>query len=204
MKTLSIPQLVLACSVLSVGGSAWAADKTGQEVVEQYCAACHVTGKDGAPQIGDAKAWLTRTPKGLAKLAENAISGIGKMPAHGGQPSLTDLEISRAIAYMVSAGMAKDPNKPFASPTTITAEALVQERCITCHGDGKSGAPQMGSLVDWKPRLGKGMNALVDSAIKGHNAMPARAGMNQLSDTDLRSTVMYLVVQSVTFQVSKK
>jgi cytochrome c5 len=113
---------------------------------------------------------------------------------------LTDLEISRAIAFMVSAGKAADPSKPYSSPSTVTAESLVHDRCATCHTTGTSGAPRIGVFEDWKPRLGKGVNALVSSAIKGHKAMPSRAGMDKLSDTDLRNAVTYLVVNSVTYQ----
>jgi cytochrome c5 len=77
-------QGIVSLAVLSLcAAQATAADKTGKEVVEQTCAGCHATGKDGAPKIGDAQAWLSHSKKGLTKLAESAISGIGKMPAQG-------------------------------------------------------------------------------------------------------------------------
>jgi cytochrome c5 len=180
--------------------SATAAEKSGREVVEQTCATCHVSGKDGAPRIGDVAAWTEHSKKGLLKLTESAIAGIGKMPAHGGQPNLSDLEMSRAIAFMVSFGKAVDPSKPYASPTSMTGEKLVQTHCVNCHGDGKDGAPRVDDFNAWKPRLQKGMEGLVKSAISGHKAMPARSGMAQLSDTDLRNAVTYMVVQSATYK----
>jgi len=184
---------------LVAGSAAFGADKTGREVVEQVCAKCHASGANNAPRIGDVKAWTDRAKKGLNKLTEGAIQGIGKMPAHGGQAQLTDLEMSRAVAFMVSFGKAVDPKKPYASPTSVTAEQLVQSHCTTCHGDGKNGAPRINTFADWKPRLGKGLPALVSSAIQGHKAMPARSGMAGLSDTDMRNAVTYLVVQSATY-----
>jgi cytochrome c5 len=188
-------------AVLMLGASnTLAAERTGREVVEQTCATCHTSGKDGAPKIGDVAAWTQHSKKGLAKLTESAIAGIGKMPAHGGQPNLSDLEISRAIAFMVSFGKAVDTNKPYASPTSMTGEQLAQSHCINCHGDGKEGAPRINDFNAWKPRLQKGMTGLVRSAISGHKAMPARSGMAQLSDTDLRNAVTYMVVQSATYQ----
>jgi len=194
-------RLTVALAVLSLMAThSLAAEKTGQEVVEQTCATCHVSGKDGAPKIGDVAAWTQHSKKGLAKLAESAISGIGKMPAHGGQPNLSDLEISRAVAFMVSFGKAVDPTKPYASPTSVTGEKLVQTHCSNCHSDGKEGAPKMNEFNDWKPRLQKGMEGLVKSAISGHKAMPARSGMAQLSDTDLRNAVTYMVIQSATYK----
>ncbi len=199
-------QLMVSVSllVLALGtASAVAADRTGREVVEQTCASCHVSGKDGAPKIGDVAGWTQHTKKGLAKLTESAIAGIGKMPAHGNQPNLTDLEMSRAIAFMVSAGKAPDPTKPYASPTTGTGEQLVQSHCLKCHEAGEDGAPRSNDFSAWKPRLQKGMDGLLRSAISGHKAMPARSGMANLSDTDLRNAVTYMVVQSATFKPSQ-
>lgn len=190
--------VLLSCPLLF--GTALAADKTGQQVVEEVCVGCHLSGKDGAPKIGDVAAWTKHSKNGLIKLTENAITGIGKMPAHGGQPNLTDLEMSRAVAYMVSAGKAADPKKAYASPTRITGEKLVGERCSVCHESGKDGAPRMDDFAAWKPRLSKGVENLVQSAIKGHKAMPSRAGMANLSDSDLRNAVTYLVVQSATYK----
>ena len=190
-----------ALVVLTLGVSnAMAAERTGREVVEQTCATCHTTGKDGAPKIGDVAAWTQHSKKGLAKLTESAIAGIGNMPAHGGQPNLSDLEMSRAIAFMVSFGKAVDPNKPYASPTSMTGEQLVQSHCVNCHSDGTAGAPRIDDFNAWKPRLQLGMDGLVRSAISGHKAMPARSGMAQLSDTDLRNAVTYMVIQSATYK----
>lgn len=194
-----LARAVLAVLALGIS-TAMAADKTGREVVEQVCAACHATGKDGAPMIGDVSAWTQHAKQGLGKLAEHAISGMGKMPAHGGQPALSDLEMSRAIAYMVSSGHAVDPAKPYASPRTVNPEQLVQSHCLICHGDGKEGAPRADDFTAWKPRLQVGVEGLARSAISGHKAMPARAGLNSLSDTDMRNAVIFMIVQSATSQ----
>jgi cytochrome c5 len=206
MRVTELVARSLAAASLSVvvlgASSAVAADKSGRAVVEQVCVACHGTGKDGAPLIGDFAAWTQHTKKGMAKLTESAISGIGKMPAHGGQPNLSDLEISRAIAYMVSAGRIADPSKPYASPSTVSPEQLVEKHCVNCHGVGQAGAPRIGVFADWKPRLANGIEGLVRSAITGHKAMPARSGMAQLSDTDLRNAVTFMVVQSATYKAN--
>jgi len=168
--------------------------------VEHVCAGCHTTGVDGAPRIGDVAAWTQRSKNGLAKLTESAIGGLGKMPAQGGQPNLSDLELSRAIAFMVSFGHAVDPTKPYASPKTVNAEQLVESQCLNCHGTGIAGAPRIDDFAAWKPRLQRGIEGLVKSAISGHKAMPARAGMATLSDTDLRNAVTHMVVQSATYK----
>ena len=100
--------------------------RTGKQVVDEVCAACHASGANGAPRIGDADAWTPRAARGLANLTENAVKGmrnmrahggspgqwrpaaaraqwrVGDMPARGGNPVLTDLEIERAVIYMVN------------------------------------------------------------------------------------------------------
>lgn len=187
-----------AALILSMATHALAAERTGREVVEKTCATCHAAGKDGAPAIGDLAAWAKRAQGGFGKLAEHAIAGTGKMPAHGGQSDLTDLEISRAIAFMASGGRAADPSKPYASPATGTGEQLVNSHCVNCHGSGTDGAPRIGNFAEWKPRLQKGIDGLVQSAISGHKGMPSRAGLAQLSDSDLRNAATYMVVQSAT------
>jgi cytochrome c5 len=197
-------RVTVVATVLSLSFNvAFALEKTGKEVVEKTCSACHADGKDGAPKIGDVAAWTQHSKKGLGKLTESAIAGIGKMPGHGGQPDLTDLEISRAVAFMVSFGHSVDPTKPYASPTTTTSEQLVQIHCTNCHATGQAGAPRINQFSDWAPRLQKGVDGLVRSTITGHKAMPARTGMASLSDTDLRNAVIYMVVQSATYQPKK-
>lgn len=183
-----------AClAVASLWSPAQAADRTGKQVVESVCIQCHGPGKDGAPRIGNAYEWASHAKIGLQKLTENAISGIRKMPAHGGQSSLSDLEISRGVAYMVSNGQANDPERVYAKPNRWSGEFIVSEVCIACHGTGKDGAPKLGDFDAWVPRLKSGLDKLVVSAARGHNAMPARGGMASLSDVEVRSAVAYMV-----------
>ena len=196
----------LALAVLMFGFyslHAEAADRTGKEVVEAVCVACHGSGKDGAPKIGDRQAWIKRASHGLDHLTQDAITGIRRMPAHGGQGSLTDLEISRAVAYMVSDGAAADPDKPYSSPKTLSGEQIVQARCQECHASGANNAPKLGDWEAWKPRLKNGIEALVKSAINGHNAMPARGGMASLSDAEMHAAVEYMVSQAAAKAVGR-
>ncbi|MFN3595417.1 MAG: c-type cytochrome [Thiobacillaceae bacterium] len=77
--------------------------KSGAEVYERYCAACHAEGVLGAPRFGDRKAWRSLIKEGQRMLERTAIRGIRKMPPKGGHPHLTDLEVKRAVAYMANA-----------------------------------------------------------------------------------------------------
>ena len=77
-------------------------EKTGKEVVDAVCSACHGTGALNAPKIGDKAAWGGRIAQGYDTLIKHAISGLKQMPPRGGNPDLTDNEIARAIAFMAN------------------------------------------------------------------------------------------------------
>lgn len=86
-------------------------EKSGKEVVESACAACHASGALGAPKIGDKAAWGRPIATGLPGLTQNAIKGVKQMPPRGGNPDLTDTEIARAIVFMAnqSGGNLQEP-----------------------------------------------------------------------------------------------
>lgn len=77
-------------------------DMTGEEVVNKACNACHGAGLPGIPKIGDNDAWKARIAQGYEALTNNAIQGLRMMPARGGNPDLTDLEMQRAVAFMAN------------------------------------------------------------------------------------------------------
>ncbi len=187
--------LALAAAIFS-STDAWAqpAERSGKDVVDKVCSKCHATGAQGAPKIGDKPAWSKRASQGLSSLTEHALTGIRQMPAHGGSPDLTDFEIKRAVTYMVnqSGGKWVEPISKKSPPAPRTGEEVVKAQCYKCHETGKGGAPKIGDRDAWIPRLKEGLDATVRSAMKGHGGMPARGGMADLSDSELRSAVIYL------------
>ncbi|MFZ9081916.1 MAG: c-type cytochrome [Burkholderiaceae bacterium] len=64
--------------------------------------------------------------------------------------------------------------------------------CAACHTAGVLGAPKMGDAAGWKPRLSAGLDALVNSSLKGKGAMPAQGG-GAYSDEEIRKAVIHLV-----------
>jgi len=73
-----------------------------------------------------------------------------------------------------------------------TGEEVVQKQCSHCHQDGLNGAPRVGDRAAWIPRMSKGLHELVQSAVHGHGAMPARGGMADLSDREIESAIVYM------------
>ena len=177
-----------------VDASAPKVDKTGKEIVEAVCGACHTSGALGAPKIGDKAAWAKLIALGLPRLKEDTIKGIRQMPARGGNPDLSDIEIERAIVYMAdqSGGKWIEPISATAKPAERSGEQIVLAQCGTCHQTGVGGAPKIGDRAAWIPRATRGYDIVVRSAIKGHGGMPARGGMADLTDAEVRSAVTYM------------
>lgn len=78
-----------------------AGPKSGKEVYDSSCAACHGSGVMGAPKLGAAGDWAPRAAKGLDTLYTHAISGFNAMPAKGMCATCSDDEIKGAVKYMV-------------------------------------------------------------------------------------------------------
>lgn len=77
-------------------------EKSGAEVVQAACAACHASGMLNAPKIGDKAQWAPRIALGYKTLVKHAIEGIRGMPARGGNADLTDDEVASAVAEMAN------------------------------------------------------------------------------------------------------
>jgi len=86
----------------AVDANAPKVEKSGEEVFKAACTACHTAGALGAPKFNNKGDWAGRLAQGYDKLVANAISGKNQMPARGGNPDLSDVEIARAVAYMTN------------------------------------------------------------------------------------------------------
>jgi cytochrome c5 len=92
-------QMAQATAAAPAGGGS--SGKSGKEIWQGTCSACHQSGLLGAPKIGDKAAWAPRIAKGLDTLKQHALHGFNNMPAHGGNPSLSDDDVVKALEYMV-------------------------------------------------------------------------------------------------------
>jgi cytochrome c5 len=84
--------------------------RTGEQLYQAACVACHATGAAGAPKLGDNAAWGPRLAQGLSGLLKSSINGKNAMPPKGGSDA-SELELTRAIVYMAnkSGGSLKEP-----------------------------------------------------------------------------------------------
>jgi len=90
--------------------------KTGEQVYQAVCGACHGSGAAGAPKLGDAAAWAPRNKTGYEALLNSALKGKGAMGAQGGG-DYSDYEIARAVVYVANQGGGKfaEPKAPAAA-----------------------------------------------------------------------------------------
>ncbi|HRJ54010.1 MAG TPA: c-type cytochrome [Candidatus Thiothrix moscowensis] len=86
--------------VNAVDKSVAKAARSGEAVYNAVCTSCHSAGVLGAPKIDDKAAWAPRVGNGLDGLMKNAINGLNSMPARGGDPTITDEELTNAVVYM--------------------------------------------------------------------------------------------------------
>ena len=89
--------------------------KTGEQVYQAQCSACHTSGAAGAPKVGDNAAWAPRLAQGFDTLLNSALKGKGAMGPQGGG-DFSDFEIARAVVYLgnQSGGKLAEPKAPAA------------------------------------------------------------------------------------------
>jgi cytochrome c5 len=99
-----------------------AAARTGEQVYQGQCSACHAIGAAGSPKFGDAAAWGPRIATGYDALLHSALNGKNAMPKQGGG-EYADFEVGRAVVYMANHGGAKfdEPKAPEAAASAASA-----------------------------------------------------------------------------------
>jgi cytochrome c5 len=174
-------------------------NRTGAQVVAATCGQCHQTGEGGAPRIGDRAAWTKRVKDGYSVVVQSALRGHAGMPARGGLAELSDVEVRRAVEYMMNSGAAAAaaPTAVAAAPAAAAAKPdgkkLYDTACMACHAAGVAGAPKLGDKAAWAPRIKSGQDALYASALKGKGTMPAKGGNPATPDADVKAAVDYMV-----------
>ncbi len=82
--------------------------------------------------------------------------------------------------------------KDASDPSTLkTGEQVFKAQCVACHGAGVAGAPRLGDTAAWAPRVAKGYEVLLTSALKGKGAMAPQGGGDH-TDFEIGRAVVYL------------
>lgn len=80
----------------------------------------------------------------------------------------------------------RDANRPLKA-----GEEVFKAQCAACHVAGVAGAPKLGDMAAWAPRIKTGVEALINSALKGKGAMGPQAG-GDFEDMEIARAVVYM------------
>lgn len=173
-------------------------ERTGDQVYLAVCASCHDSGALGAPRHQEPGDWGKRLAQGYDTLLTHALNGLNSMPARGGDPELSDLEVARSVVYMTNQVGARFEAVLKKAPEPTAAELargklVYAANCAHCHDTGLTGAQKLDDVQAWRGLLQLGKDYLYDAAINGSFGGPARGGNVHLSDADTRFAVDYMV-----------
>jgi cytochrome c5 len=121
-------------------------------------------------------------------VSENKPAGTTQTESYTlGGMSAQDVEKNTAERIRkVGAVEIRDANRPLKS-----GQDVFKAQCTTCHSAGVAGAPKFGDAAAWGPRIAKGFDALVNSALHGKNAMPPQGG-GDFDDLEVARGVAYM------------
>jgi cytochrome c5 len=130
--------------------------------------------------------YITEDPT-VQEAIDERIKPVGRVLLMG------DAELAAAAAAAV-----RTPT-PVATP--MTGPQVYNAACIVCHQPpGTGGAPPVGDVAAWAPRIAQGNDTLYMHALMGFTGekgfMPAKGGRTDLSDDEIKLAVDYLVEQS--------
>jgi len=74
-----------------------------------------------------------------------------------------------------------------------TGEEVYTQYCFACHSTGVSGAPVIGDITAWQPRIDKGNDTLLGTMKNGINAMPPMGTCMNCSDDELLASLDHMV-----------
>ena len=76
-----------------------------------------------------------------------------------------------------------------------TGEQVFAGQCSACHASGALGAPKIGDVAAWAPRIKTGFDALLHSALAGKGQMPPQGG-GDFTDFEIARAVVYMTGKS--------
>jgi len=85
------------------------------------------------------------------------------------KPQSGSVNVEKAVAERIQkVGFVeiRDANRPLRA-----GEEVYKAQCSACHAAGAAGAPKFQDAAAWGPRIATGYEALLNSALKGKNAM---------------------------------
>ena len=117
------------------------------------------------------------------------IGVISRVPADdGSRKEVAVIERIKPVARVATA-----VSKPAGAEIKLTGQEVYNKVCVACHAAGVLGAPKVGAKELWEPRLAQGLTGLVNNAVTGIRAMPAKGGDPSLTEANIRDSIIYML-----------
>lgn len=116
------------------------------------------------------------------------VKFVGTSPRLGAGADAMTPEAIEARIQPVARFELRDASTPGAAKS---GEEVYKAQCSACHAAGAAGAPKFQDAAAWGPRIATGYEALLNSALKGKNAMGPQGG-GEFSDVEIGRAVAYL------------
>jgi len=94
------------------------------------------------------------------------------------------------------ASTVRDLPKVEKSASIQPGQEAYENSCSACHGNAAIGAPVVGDKEAWKEVMAKGLDKVYHNGINGINAMPPRGGNMELSDSEMKVIIDYMINSS--------
>lgn len=108
----------------------------------------------------------------------------------------------QSVIEPVGSVTTSDGSGAVAAGSSRSGEEVYTAVCLACHSTGAAGAPKIDDKAAWEPRVANGFEAMMEIAVNGKGAMPARGGQN-VPDGELQAAIVYMTTKAG-FNISPK
>ena len=106
------------------------------------------------------------------------------------EPKIVENNTQVDISPVAQVAVANESVAKSGSENSISADKIIKANCAMCHAGGLMGAPKIGDVGLWAPRIAQGKDTLINNAIKGIRMMPAKGGNSRLTDEEVAAAVI--------------
>ena len=106
------------------------------------------------------------------------------------EPKVVENNTQEDMSPVAQVAVANESVTESGSENSISADKIIKANCAMCHAGGLMGAPKIGDVAMWAPRIAQGKDMLINNAIKGIRMMPAKGGNSRLTDEEVAAAVI--------------
>jgi cytochrome c5 len=106
------------------------------------------------------------------------------------EPKIVENNTQEDISPVAQVAVANESVTKSGSENSISVDKIIKANCAMCHAGGLMGAPKIGDVALWAPRIAQGKEMLINNAIKGIRMMPAKGGNAKLTDEEVAAAVI--------------